>query len=304
MPHDHAHHHEHAGGGAGRAFAIGVALNLGLVVVEVVYGLTARSMALLADAGHNLGDVLGLVLAGAAALLARRKPTKHRTYGYRRLTVLAALANAVLLLAATGGVVWESIRRLRAPEAVDTHTVIYVALGGVVVNAVSASLFFAGRGDDLNVRAAFSHLVGDAAIALGVVGAGLVMGWTGWLWVDPMTGLVVSVLILGMTWSLLRRSLDLVLDAVPEGIDIDAVRMFLEELPRVCEVHDLHVWAMSTTETALTAHLVMPADSREPAFLSGTCAKLQDRFGIAHATLQIDLEEAPDRCRLAPEGTV
>jgi cobalt-zinc-cadmium efflux system protein len=304
--HDHHHHdhHGHGHGGTVRAFGIGVVLNFGLVVVEVVFGLLAHSMALLADAGHNLGDVLGLMLASGAAILAQRKPTKRRTYGYRRLTVFAALANAVLLLVATGGVMWESIRRLAAPERIDVQTVVFVALGGALVNGVSAALFFRGRGDDLNVRAAFVHLVGDAAISIGVVAASLLIRATGWLWADPATAIVVSLLILVSTWSLLRRSMDLVLDAVPEKIDIDAVRAFLEQRPQVRQVHDLHVWAMSTTETALTAHLVMPASSLQPTFVSGTCKELHDRFGIEHATLQVEPDDAPDPCVLAPEERV
>jgi|HubBroStandDraft_4_1064222.scaffolds.fasta_scaffold147022_2 cobalt-zinc-cadmium efflux system protein len=301
----HAHHHSHdAHGGDARAFGIGAALNLALVVVEVAYGLAAHSMALLADAGHNLGDVLGIVLAGAAAVLARRKPTKKRTYGYRRLTVLAALANAIVLLVATGGVSWESVRRLRSPGAVDARTVALVALAGTVVNAISASLFFKDRRRDLNVRGAFVHLVGDAAIGLGVVAASVVIQHTGWLWLDPAVGIAVSLLILVSAGSLLRQSLDLALDAVPAGIDIDAVRAYLEALPRVREVHDLHVWAMSTTEAALTAHLVMPANACDPTFLAGTCSELQHRFGIEHATLQVDPEEAPDPCRLAAHESV
>ena len=301
--HQHRHHHE-ARSHSARAFGIGVVLNLSLVLVQVVYGVVSHSMALVADAGHNLGDVLGLVLASAAALLAQRKPTKHRTYGYRRLTVFAALANAILLLLATGAVMWESVRRLRAPEVVDARTVIFVALAGAVINGVSALLFFERRGEDLNVRAAFVHLVGDAAISLGVVAASFVMLRTGWLWTDSVAAIVVSVLILASTWSLLRSSLNLVLDAVPEGIDIDAVRTFLEQRPNVHEVHDLHVWAMSTTETALTAHLVMPTSLCGPTFLSGTCRELHERFGIEHATLQVDPAEAPDPCKLAPEETV
>lgn len=261
-------------------------------------------MALLADAGHNLSDVLGLVLATAAAILAQRKPTKQHTYGYRRLTVLAALANAILLLVATGGVMWESIRRLHAPSTIDARTVILVALAGAAVNITSALFFFSHRNEDMNVRAAFVHLLGDAAISLGVVGASLVVLKTGWLWVDPATAIVVSVLILVSTWSLLRQSLNLALDAVPDGVDIDALREFLERLPQVHEVHDLHVWAMSTTETALTAHLVMPAHSLQPTFLTATCKELHDRFGIEHATLQVDPAEAPAPCRLAAEETL
>ncbi|HEV3190935.1 MAG TPA: cation diffusion facilitator family transporter [Polyangiaceae bacterium] len=305
MGHEHQHRHLHeAHTHSARAFGIGVALNLGLVGVQVVYGVVSHSMALVADAGHNLGDVLGLGLASGAALLAQRKPTKHRTYGYRRLTVFAALANAILLVLATGAVMWESVRRLRSPEVVDAQTVIWVALAGAVVNGVSALLFFDGRREDLNVRAAFVHLVGDAAISLGVVGASFVMLRTGWLRVDSVAAIVVSLLILASTWSLLRSSLNLVLDAVPEGIDIDAVRAFLQQRPNVREVHDLHVWAMSTTETALTAHLVMPTSLCGPTFLSGTCRELHERFGIEHATLQVDPAEAPDPCKLAPDEIV
>jgi cobalt-zinc-cadmium efflux system protein len=300
--HEH-HHHEHASR-KGRAFVIGIILNLAIVVVEVVFGLGARSMALLADAGHNLGDVLGLVLAGGAALLAQRKPTKRHTYGLRRLTLLAALANAILLLVATGGVTWEAIRRLASPEPVQTTTVLVVAAISVVVNAASASLFFAERSADLNVRAAFLHLAGDAAIGLGVILATLVLRVTGWTWVDSATAIAVSLLIVASTWSLLRKSAALVLDAVPDKIDIDAVKAFLSALPRVREVHDLHIWAMSTTETALTAHLVMPGNTCEPAFLGDVCKGLHDRFGIEHATLQLDPEEAPDPCKLAPEDAL
>jgi len=302
MGHDHDHGHAHDAGG--RAFLIGIVLNAAIVIIEVIYGVAAHSMALLADAGHNLGDVLGLVLAGGATVLARRGPTTRRTYGYRRLTLLAALANGVLLLVATGGVAWEAIRRLQAPEHVDAPTVLVVAGIGVVVNAGSAALFFAGRKRDLNIRAAFLHLAGDAAIAVGVIVATLVLLRTGWLWVDPVTGIIVSLIILLSTWSLLRKSIDLVLDSVPEHIDIDAVRGYLGTLPGVIEVHDLHVWAMSTTEAALTAHIVMPANACAPRFLGDVCKELHDRFDIDHATLQVDSLEAPDPCRLAPAGTI
>jgi cobalt-zinc-cadmium efflux system protein len=275
------------------AFLVGIVLNFSIVVVEAVFGLSARSMALLADAGHNLGDVLGLVLAGGAAILARRAPTQTRTYGLRKLTLVAALANGVLLLVATGAIAAESIRRLAAPEPVAAARVIAVAAVAVVVNGTSALLFLGGRDHDLNVKAAFLHLAGDAAIALGVVGSSFVILRTGYMWIDPTVSLLVAALILTSTWSLLRRSLDLVLDAVPEGIDVDGVRMFLAALPSVQEVHDLHIWAMSTTEVALTAHLVMPSRASEPSFLSQVCRELHDRFDIDHATLQVDSVEAP-----------
>jgi len=300
----HAPHHAHAHEGTERAFAIGIVLNSAIVVIEVVYGLLAHSMALLADAGHNLGDVLGLILAGGATLLARRAPTRRRTYGYRRVTLLSALANGVVLLVATGGIAWESIRRLLAPEPVAARTVIVVAAITAAVNGASALLFLRGREHDLNVKAAFLHLAGDAGIALGVVAASFVVLRTGWLWVDPVASLVVAALVLTSTWSLLRRSMDLVLDAVPQRIDVDAVHAYLASLPRVAEVHDVHIWAMSTTETALTAHLVMPGNSCEPTFLADVCKELHGRFGIEHPTLQVDPQEAPQPCKLASSEAV
>jgi cobalt-zinc-cadmium efflux system protein len=301
MGHSHEHHHSD---GSGRAFLIGVVLNSAIVVVEAFYGVAAHSMALLADAGHNLGDVLGLVLAGGATFLAQLRPTKRRTYGYRRLTLLSALANGIFLLVATGGIAWESIRRLSAPEPVATTPVIVVAAVAVVANGASALLFLRGSERDLNARTAFLHLAGDAGISLAVVIASVVMARTGWLLLDPILSLAVAALILVSTWSLLRRAMNLVLDAVPEGIDIDEVRHYLATIPHVREVHDLHVWAMSTTETALTAHLVMPGNACEPTFLSLVCKEVHDRFGIEHATFQVDPEDAPEPCRLAPEETV
>jgi cobalt-zinc-cadmium efflux system protein len=306
--HDHHPGHEHSNthhalSGDG-AFALGVVSNLVIVVLEAVYGLGAHSMALLADAGHNLGDVLGLVLAGGAAFLARRQPTKRRTYGYRRLTLLSALANGAFLLVALGAIALESVRRLEAPVPVAEYPVVLVGAIAAVVNGVSALAFFRHDARDLNVRAAFLHLAGDAGISLAVVVAAVVMGRTGWLWIDPALSLAVSALILVSTWSLLRGSLNLVLDAVPEGIDIDAVRVYLAGLPDVRELHDLHVWPLSTTETALTAHLVMPGGACSPTFLSDVCHELHERFDIDHATLQVDPAEAPNECRLAQDGTV
>jgi cobalt-zinc-cadmium efflux system protein len=302
--HDHGGHgHDHGrsstASGTTRAFALGIALNLVIVAAEVVAGIVAHSMALLADAGHNLGDVLGLVLAGGAALLARRKANHRRTYGYRRATLLSALANGVFLLVTTGALAWESLRRLAAPQPVDSRMVMIVAAVGVVVNSASAMLFYRDRERDLNVKGAFLHLAGDAAIALGVVVSAAVTSWTGWTWLDPATGILVALLILASTWSLLRHAVDLVMDAVPDNIDLEEVRAFLGGLPRVSDVHDLHVWAMSTTETALTAHIVMPDASCEPRFLTDVCKQLHDRFGIEHATLQVDPAEAVEACDLA-----
>lgn len=299
--HDHAHGH---GANVGTTFLVGIGLNVVFVGVEAAYGVASGSVALVADAAHNLSDVLGLAVAWAAFLLARRKPSRRRTYGLRKTTVLAALANAVLLLVAVGGVVWEAIGRLRHPADVEGGLVMAVAAIGVVVNGASAVLFAKGRKKDANLRGAFLHLAADAAVSLGVVVAGAVILRTGWMWIDPAVSIVVSVVILMGTWGLLKESVDLALDAVPEGIDPEVVLAFLTELPGVLEVHDLHIWAMSTTETALTAHLVMATNACEPAFLANVGKELHDRFGIEHTTLQVEPPEAPDPCRQASEDAL
>lgn len=302
MPHDHDHAHA---GAVSRAFLIGVALNSIIVVTQVVYGLVAHSMALLADAGHNLGDVLGLALAWGAAHLAKRKPTKRHTYGMRRATILSALANAILLVVATGGVAWESISRLRAPGDVEAGTVVMVAGIAVVANGVSAAFFLRGGKRDVNVRAAFLHLAGDAAISLGVVVAGLVIARTGWTWLDPAVGLVVSGLILVSTWSLLRRSMRLALDAVPDGLELDEIRAYLAGLPGIAEVHDLHVWGMGATEAALTAHLVVAEGAAlDACFLPDAARAIHEKFGIDHTTLQIEPPATTEPCSLAPEEVI
>jgi cobalt-zinc-cadmium efflux system protein len=310
--HDGHHHHGHGDGGHaearaseghGRAFAAGIALNLVIVVAEIAYGIIGHSMALLSDAAHNASDVLGLALAWAATALARRKPSARRTYGLRRMTILAALGNAVFLLVGTGGVGWEAIRRMPDPGPVDAHIVRAVAGGAAVINAASALFFSKGRHDDLNVRSAFLHLTGDATIAAGVVVSGLVVLETGWRLVDPITSLVVSMLVLYSTWSLLKDSLNLALDAVPGGIDPEQFLSFLCRLPGVAEIHDLHIWAMSTTENALTAHLVMPERAGSPAFLGDVCKTLHERFRIEHSTLQVEPPDAP-LCRQAPDETL
>jgi cobalt-zinc-cadmium efflux system protein len=315
MEHGHDHrpgaHHAHDGPGHhhrpenyGRAFAIGIGLNLTFVVVEIVYGVVAHSLALVADAGHNFGDVLGLGLSWGATVLARLKPSKHRTFGFRRTTIVASVTNALVLLFVTGGLTWEAIHRLRDPVATKGGTVIVVALLGAVVNIVSAVFFVEHGQRDLNVRSAFVHLASDALLALGVAAAGAVIMVTGWLWLDPVVSIGLAIAILAGTWSLLRKSMNLMLDAVPESIDPEQVRMFLGALRGVVEVHDLHIWAMSTTETALTAHLVMPKSAYEPTFLSGVCRDLRDKFGIEHATLQIDPDDAAAPCALASDEIV
>jgi cobalt-zinc-cadmium efflux system protein len=282
-------------------FAIGIGLNLAFVAVETVYGVLSHSVALLADAGHNFGDVLGLGLSWGATVLAGLKPSTRRTFGYRRTTIVASVANALVLLFVTGGLTWESIRRLLEPAPTQGRTMIVVALVGAVINAAAALLFMRKGKRDLNLRSAFLHLASDAVLALGVAVAGGLILLTGWLWLDPAVSIVLALTILGGTWSLMKKSLDLMLDAVPEGIDPDEVKAFLGGLPGVVEVHDLHIWAMSTTETALTAHVVMPSSSQRPAFLSDVCRELRDKFDIEHSTLQIDPVESPAPCALAPD---
>ena len=302
MSHDHAHGHgsphghAHGAGLGGRAFAIGVALNSAFVVIELVAGVLASSVSLVADAAHNFGDVLGLALAWGATRLAQRRPSARRTYGLRRSTILASLANAVLLLVGVGAVGWEALGRLRSPAAPQGLAMLVVAAIGVAVNGGSALLFLRGRERDANVRGAFLHLVADAAVSLGVVVAGALLMITGWTWLDPVVSLVVSAVILVGTWSLLRDAANLALDAVPGHIDTEKVRAFLAALPAVAEVHDLHIWALSTTETALTGHLVMDAIACPPAFLRDVAHTLEETFGIQHTTLQLEPPGAPGDC--------
>jgi cobalt-zinc-cadmium efflux system protein len=298
-----AHDHSHAPANFGRAFAIGAALNLSFIAVETVWGVRAHSLALLADAGHNLSDVLGLLLAWGAGSLARRAPSERRTYGLRRSSTLAAL-NALLLLIAVGGIAWEAVGRFSHPSPVAGRTVIWVAAVGIAVNGGTALLFLSGRKSDLNIRAAFLHMAGDAGAALGVVLAGAAILATGWQWIDPAVSLIIALIILVGTWGLLRDSLNLALDAVPQGIDVTAVRRCLEGLPQVTEIHDLHIWGMSTTETALTAHLVMPAGRPADAFYHKACSELHDQFGIEHVTLQVESGDPAHPCRQAPAETV
>lgn len=279
----------------GRAFAIGVVLNSAFVLVEAGVGLWTGSMSLLADAGHNLSDVLALVLAWGATVLARRAPAGRRTYGMRKATILASLANAVLLLVAVGAIASESVHRLLQPTAVDTDLVMLAASFGVLVNGATALLFMRGRHSDLNVRGAFLHMAADAGVSLAVVIGAFVMARTGLLWVDPALGLVIAAVILLGTWGLLRDSADLALDAAPRGIDVDEVRAWLAGLPGVEGVHDLHVWALSTTETAMTAHILRPGNADADGFLQATSEELARRFHIGHATLQVETLET---CRL------
>ncbi|MHB1532940.1 cation diffusion facilitator family transporter [Acidithiobacillus sp.] len=302
--HQHAHDHSHGPANYGRAFAIGVMLNLSFVLAEAVFGVIGHSLALLADAGHNLSDVLGLLMAWGAGALGRRPPSARFTYGLRSASILSALANAVFLLVVTGGIAWEALQRLLHPTPVASGIVIGVAAFGVAINTGTALLFMTGRKGDLNIRGAFLHMAGDAAISLGVVLAGIGMLFTGWFWLDPAVSLLISAVIVIATWGLLRDSVNLALHAVPEGVETQAVRAYLAGLPDVVAVHDLHIWAMSTTETALTAHLVMPSGYPGDAFLSGICGELQTRFRIEHATLQVETGDPTYPCMLAPDHRV
>ncbi|NBB14183.1 cation diffusion facilitator family transporter [Caulobacter sp. SLTY] len=315
MPHDHAHHdhdhhhgghkdHHHGPGGHshapkdfGRAFAIGAGLNIAFVAAEAAAGLITGSLALLADAGHNLSDVLGLLLAWGAVILSKRLPTGRRTYGLGKGTVLASLANAGLLMLAVGAIVWEAVRRFNDPQPIEPGLVIIVAAIGVVINTATALMFMRGHGD-LNVRGAFLHMAADAAVSLGVVVAAIIIWTTGWQWIDPVISLVIAAVIVIGTWGLLRDSLDLALDAAPRGIDPEKVKAWLASRPGVTEVHDLHIWAMSTSETALTAHLTRPVNADSDAFLDSVCHDLVHEFGIGHATLQLETG-AHGPCRLA-----
>jgi len=305
-PHGHAHAHGHAGHSHapatfGLAFAVGVALNTVLVGAEFIFGYIANSLALISDAIHNLSDVLALLLAWGAAWLSGRQPTQQHTYGYRRASILAALINAGLLLIGVGGIAVEAVDRLREPGAVAGWTVVIVAAIGILVNGATALMFMRGRDNDLNIRATYLHMAADAGVSLGVVVAALMIMATGWLWVDPAVSLGIAAVVLVSGWGLARDSVNLALDGVPRGIDLPDVKDYLAQLDGVTDVHDLHVWAMSTNETALTAHLVRPTGFND-AFLHGVCAELARRFGIQHATLQI--EAGSDVCKLAPAEVV
>jgi cobalt-zinc-cadmium efflux system protein len=306
--HSHASHshagHAHAPASFDRAFAIGVGLNVAFVVAEIGFGLRTNSLALISDAGHNLGDVLGLVLAWAGTVLARRGPTPRRTYGMRRFSILAAMANAGLLLIAVGAIIVEGVDRLRHPAPVAGGVVSVVAAIGIAINLGTALGFMRGRAHDLNIRGAWLHMLGDAGASAGVVIAGLLIQATGLLWIDPAASLLLAVAILWSTWGLAKDSVNLALDAVPAGIDPLEVDAALRGLEGVVEVHDLHIWGMSTTDVALTAHLIRPCHGGEDALLASATRLLRDRFGIAHATLQVEQGLAIHPCDLADPGRV
>jgi cobalt-zinc-cadmium efflux system protein len=298
-------HHSHSGSGHahhlpatfGKAFAIGMILNIVYVVAQVLFGLAAHSLALFADAGHNLGDVMGLFLAWGASVLAQRRPTVRYTYGFRRSTILASLANAILLLVAVGGITWEAMRRFGEHETVAGMTVIWVAALGVVINGVTAMLFASGQKNDLNIKGAFTHMAADAAVSAGVVVAGLVILLSGWWWIDPLVSLLINAVIVWGTWGLLRDSLDMAMDAVPAAVDIPRVQNYFRSLPGIAHFHHLHIWSLSTTETALTVHLVKPQTEGDDDLLGTVCHELNARFGIQHATIQFERNMEQSPCR-------
>ena len=307
MPCDHQHDHDHGHPGHrhhqhfaperfDRAMAIGVGLNSTFVVIEILAGFWCGSLALVADAGHNAGDVVGLLLAWGASRLARRPPTPRYPWGFRRSTIYAALANAVLLIVACGGILWEAAHRLREPVPVAGPWVVVVAAAGVVINTLTALLFLRGSHTDANIRGAFLHMAADAAVSAGVVVAGIVIALTGLTSIDPLVGIAITLGILASTWGLLRESIDLTLDAVPRGIDPAAVTDLLAAIPGVSEVHDLHVWNASTSETALTVHLVVPDENGHQRVLTTASEDLRSRFGIAHTTIQLECAEACQGC--------
>src|ERR1700722_8640659 len=304
MAHDHPHSHAHSDAPAdfGWRFMVGVVLNLAVVVVEAVFGFAVNSLALVADAGHNLSDVLGLALAWGAIALSRRAPSSRRTFGMRRSSILAALFNALFLLFAIGAIAWEATQRFWHPEPISGWTVVIVALVGIAVNGVTAMLFARGQKQDLNVRAAFLHMAADTAVSAGVVLGGLLILSTHWYWIDPVLSLAIAAIIFWGTWGLLRESVDLSLDAVPTSIDPKKVKMYLESWSGVVEVHDLHIWALSTTEPALTAHLVIPNHDHDDEQIQKISQALTTEFGISHSTLQIECGSVP--CPFASKETL
>jgi cobalt-zinc-cadmium efflux system protein len=293
------HNHHHAPRDFNRAFAAGVVLNAGFVIIEATYGFLSNSLALLTDAGHNLGDVMGLLLAWGAAALARKKPSLRRTYGYSRATIIASVLSGLLLMGAVGAIGWEAVNRLFAPAQPAGLTIIVVAGIGVVINTATALFFLSGKDHDLNIRGAFLHMAADAGISLGVVISGALILFYGWNWVDPVISLLIAGAIFFSTWGLLRDSLNLSVDAVPRNVDPQAVREYLSGLPGVTTLHDLHIWPLSTTETALTAHLVMNELPRDDAFLGEVAHELEHRFAIGHPTIQLERADSDVFCHQA-----
>ncbi len=302
--HSCSHHHHGDPNNHGRAFVIAIALNTAFVVTEFAFGFIANSTALIADAGHNLSDVLGLILAWSAAILGRKAPNERYTYGLRSTSILASLANAMILLVTCGAIAWEAVQRFSQPPAVAGLTVTLVAALGIIVNGLSAWLFMKGSKGDLNIRGAYLHMATDAAVSLGVVVTGVAMIYTGWYWLDPLISLaIISVIVIG-TWGLLRESVQLALSAVPANIEVAAIDAYLRQCSGVTDIHDLHIWGMSTTESALTVHLVMPDGYPGDAFMDDIMHTLKVRFSVQHSTLQIELGTTTHSCSLSPNALV
>jgi len=299
--HHHDHHPSHTPAGFDQAFAIGIVLNLVFVAIEAFYGWRVNSLALLADAGHNLSDVAGLVLAWGGALAGKVRPDTRHTYGFKRASILAAFVNAVLLLVAMGSLGWEALGRLQSPEPTQGWTIMAVASVGIVINTLTALMFMRGRKDDLNIRGAFLHMAGDALVSLAVVVGGGLYLWQGWRWIDPVMSLAIAVVIVLGTWGLFKQSLHLLFDGVPASVNLAEVRQLLQSLPGVTEVHDLHVWAMGTSDIALTAHLVLSEQSGDThAILHEAGHELHEHFEIHHVTLQLESASYAGQCALRP----
>lgn len=311
--HDHDDHHGHSHGISGHthepanygpAFLIGITLNTAFIVAEAIYGLKSHSLALLADAGHNVSDVLGLIMAWAAVLAAKRKPSARYTYGLQSSTILAALANAIFLLVATGAIIWEGFVRLQNPVATGSMTIIVVAAIGIAVNGVTAWLFMKGSKEDLNIKGAYLHMLSDALVSLGVVIAGIIIMYTKIYWLDPAVSIAIGLIIVIGTWGLLRDSVNLALHAVPAHLDSEEVKTYLSQLENVTEVHDLHIWGMSTKETIMSAHLVMPKGHPGDKFIQSLNTELLEKFRIGHATIQIEVADVGTGCALAPDEVI
>jgi cobalt-zinc-cadmium efflux system protein len=292
MAHSHSHSHDQ-NVAYGKSFAIGIALNVGFVIVEAFYGYLANSSALLADAGHNFGDVFSLIFAWGAAWLSTKKPDSQYTYGYRKTTILVSILNASLLFVAAGIILYRAFIQLQRGSEVNSDTIIWVALVGIGINTVTALLFMKGQKEDLNIKGAFLHMAADAAVSAGVVVAGLLIGWTGLYWIDPVVSFLIVIVIIWSTWKLFAESLRLALDAVPANIDQDKVKKYLESVSGVEKVHDLHIWALGTTKTALTAHLVVP-DGGSDELLAGIRNDLGRDYGIDHVTIQVETKDQDD----------
>lgn len=296
MGHDHSHDHNHAPADFNKAFIIGIALNTSYILIEVIYGLSFNSLALLADAGHNLSDVLGLLIAWGASYLVMKKPTETHTYGFKKSSILAAFVNSLILLVAIGGIVWEAIGRFSDPQPIEGSVVMIVAGIGVIINTFTALLFLRGKENDINIKGAFLHMAADAAISLGVVIVGFLIMNTGILWLDPLVSIIIAIVIFFGTWSLLKESTNMALDAIPRSVDREGVEKFLLGIDGVNDVHDLHIWAMSTTENAMTAHLVMPDADINDDFTRGIAEELKYHHNISHATLQIENGNGEKNC--------